>query len=86
METIPEYRERSLSSFGSISVSESQPCHAMPCLRDGAKALRHTTLVYLSSFGLSVCDIISVSPLHLSQCEKQVLILRLPVQLRLCVH
>lgn len=56
--------QRGLVEFlGSIFVPESRSRQAMPCWCNGTTAFSHTTLVYLSFFGLSVCDIRSISPL-----------------------
>lgn len=49
--------------FGSIFVSESRPRHADAVVQQRSAIQR---LFIYPFFGLSVCDIISISPLHLS--------------------
>lgn len=85
METIPECRERSLKSlvpFLCLNQSHAIPCHVYAMVQRRSATQR--LFIYPFS-GMFVCDIISISPLHLSQCEKQVLILRLHAQLRPCI-
>lgn len=57
--------QRALFEFlGSIFVSESRPCHANAMVQQCSAIQR--LFIYPFFFGLSMCDIISISPLHLT--------------------
>lgn len=59
--------QRALFEFlGSIFVSESRPCLAMPMQWYNSVQPYNACLFILFFFGLSMCDIISISPLHLT--------------------